>query len=600
MYFTRLNLFKIKLFIFITLTFFLATQTHATVDAAFDYLARNFDQYHTQFYIYKDAEAGGNHYEPSGKLGDVQDIGLTTDSGNQPYSGNTCIEIRYHPIGSQRWAGIYWQHPRGNWGEKPGFDLTGATTLSFMARGAAGGEKAEFKVGGIGATQVQSTGVLTLKATWQKYTISLKDIELKNLIGGFAWLTNAEQNPQGAVIYVDDITIDLARPHELRFLQSYETDPKNSTIKNHTAFLYDNALALLAFLSRGEAKDLEIAKILADTLVFAQQHDRYFTDGRWRNAYRTGNIIDSETHQARLPSWWHEAQQKNIEYPVHIRTDIGNVAWAMIALLQAYQQFKSPQYLESVIAAATWIETQARDERGGYILGFDGVDEKKQQRQRHKSTEHNIDLYIAFARLHQVTQDKKWAVAAAHARQFVEAMWNETDGYFWTGTGIDAVTVVKTVIPVDIQAWAIMTLYDKKHPKYAKAMAWVEKNAKLPICPTCDVQGYDFNQDKDGIWYEGTAQVTLAWEILGEHAKYQELADRTLISGQEASGGIYAGLPLQKSCVSTGFDWCYYHAVHVGATSWAIFAWRKWNPYWGKSVETLEKEGIEIAQNDRM
>jgi hypothetical protein len=150
------------------------------------------------------------------------------------------------------------------------------------------------------------------------------------------------------------------------------------------------------------------------------------------------------------------------------------------------------------------------------------------------------------------------------------------------------------VIPVDIQAWAIMTLYDKKHPKYAKAMAWVEKNAKLPICPTCDVHGYDFNQDKDGIWYEGTAQVALAWEILGEHAKYQELADRTLISGQEASGGIYAGLPLQKSCVSTGFDWCYYHTVHVGATSWAIFAWKKWNPYWGKSVETFGKEGLEV------
>lgn len=594
MYFYRLIFRKINLIACIILSCFLNTPAHANLNAAFDYLARNFDQYHTQFYIYKDAEAGGNHYEPSGKLGDIQDIGLTTDSGNNPHSGNTCIEIRYHPMGQQHWAGIYWQHPRGNWGEKPGFDLSGATTLRFFARGAAGGEKAEFKVGGIGTPQVQSTGILTLSADWQQYTISLKDIDLKNLIGGFAWTTNAELNSQGAVIYVDDISIDVTHLDALRFLQSYETDPKNSTIKNHTAFLYDNALALLAFLSRAESKDLEIAKILADTLVFAQQHDRYFTDGRWRNAYRTGDIIDSETHQARLPSWWHEEQKKNIEYPVHTRTDIGNVAWAMIALLQAHQQFKNPQYLASVVAAANWIETEARDERGagGYILGFDGGDDQ-QRRQQHKSTEHNIDLYIAFARLHQVTQDKKWAAAARHARQFVEAMWNQADGYFWTGTNSDGATIVKTVIPVDIQAWVIMTLYAKNDPKYAKGMAWVEKNAKLPICPTCEVQGYDFNQDKDGIWYEGTAQVALAWEILGEHGKYQELADKTLVSGQEASGGIYAALPLQKSCVSTGFDWCYYHAVHVGATSWAIFAWEKWNPYWGKSVEALEKDGTD-------
>lgn len=585
MHFYQRNPLKIKFITSLILSFWLTAPAHANVEAAFDYLMRNFNQYHTQFYIYKDAEAGGNHYEPSGRLGDIQDIDLTTDSGNRPHSGNTCIEIRYHPTGQQRWAGIYWQHPRGNWGEKPGFNLSGATTLSFFARGAAGGERAEFKVGGGTASKMQTTGTLTLSAEWQKYTISLKDIELNNLINGFIWLTNVELSPQGSVIYLDDISIDLPRPQQLHFLQSYETDPKNSTLKNHTAFLYDNALGLLAFLARGSEKDLEIAKMLADALVFAQQHDRYFTDGRWRNAYRTGDLIDPETNLARLPSWWHESQQQLIEYSVHIRTDIGNVAWAMIALIQAYQQFKDARYLDSVVAAARWIDTAARDERGagGYILGFDGKDQQ-QQRQPHKSTEHNIDLYIAFKRLSEITQDSRWKKAAQHALNFVTAMWDEQNQHFWTGTDGGGVTIVKTVIPVDIQAWAVMTVYDAKNRKYAPAMDWVEKHAKLPICENCDIQGYDFNQDKDGIWYEGTAQVALAWEILGQHEKYQVLVDKTLPAGQEASGGIFAAHPLQKSCVSTGFDWCYYPAIHVGATSWAIFAWLKWNPYWGVAV----------------
>ena len=106
------------------------------------------------FYVYKDAGFSGNHFIPSGWMGDYKDISLSQDSTDNPNSGSTCIKIKYSNKASNgaRWAGICWQQPANNWGDKEnaGFDLTGAKTLVFYARGEKGGERIEeFKIGGI-------------------------------------------------------------------------------------------------------------------------------------------------------------------------------------------------------------------------------------------------------------------------------------------------------------------------------------------------------------------------------------------------------------------------------------------------------------------
>ena len=70
-----------------------------------------------------------------------------------------------------------------------------------------------------------------------------------------------------------------------------------------------------------------------------------------------------------------------------------------------------------------------------------------------KSTEHNIDLYGAFTHLqqHRAAGDPDWSEAAAHTRQFVEGMWNEADGFYWTGTVDDGVSHNQQAIPLDTQ-----------------------------------------------------------------------------------------------------------------------------------------------------
>ena len=153
-------------------------------------------------------------YYPSGWMGDWGDITLDDSYTENPHSDPICIKIIYSAAKSQEegWAGIYWQHPDSNWGDKiGGYDLTGATKLTFWARGEKGGEKAEFKVGGITGKYPDSlrppvsTGVVILSDNWQQYTIDLTGKDLSHIIGGFVWVTNKNQNPYGCTIYLDDI-----------------------------------------------------------------------------------------------------------------------------------------------------------------------------------------------------------------------------------------------------------------------------------------------------------------------------------------------------------------------------------------------------------
>ena len=157
------------------------------------------------------------YFIPSGWMGDYGDIEYDEACSNNPHSGTTCIRITYSPSGSNEWAGIYWQYPEGNWGDQPGWNLHGATKLTFWARGDTGGEKAEFKVGGIKTAgkpysdsiyPAVSTGVLSLSTSWQQYTIDLSGKDMSNVIGGFCWVTNKTGNPDGATIYIDDMVYE--------------------------------------------------------------------------------------------------------------------------------------------------------------------------------------------------------------------------------------------------------------------------------------------------------------------------------------------------------------------------------------------------------
>jgi len=164
------------------------------------------------FAVYTEKNSRTNHFVPSGWMGDYGAVTINSGNRDNPYSGATCLKIVYtgEPAQGAGWVGVFWQNPENNWGSKDGgFNLSGAKKLTFWARGEKGGEKLEFKVGGItGAfpdTDMIGVGPLELTPEWKQYTIDLEGLDLSYMSGGFIWAASRMDNPEGFVVYLDDV-----------------------------------------------------------------------------------------------------------------------------------------------------------------------------------------------------------------------------------------------------------------------------------------------------------------------------------------------------------------------------------------------------------
>lgn len=168
------------------------------------------------FYIYSDMGARTNHFAPSGWMGDYGDLKIDPAWKTDCFDGRTCIKWSYDAKAAQgaNWAGVYWQIPPNNWGSKPGgFDLSQYKKLTFYAKSDKGGALiAAFKIGGItgefGDSDEADMGPVNLTTSWQKYTIDLSGKNFSHVIGGFCWSASRDDNPNGFVMYLDEIRFE--------------------------------------------------------------------------------------------------------------------------------------------------------------------------------------------------------------------------------------------------------------------------------------------------------------------------------------------------------------------------------------------------------
>jgi len=347
----------------------------------------------------------------------------------------------------------------------------------------------------------------------------------------------------------------------LRLIRSYAGTPTNSG--DCMAWVYDNDLAILALIDRGTPEDMSRTKTLCDSLIWCQNHDRSFNDGRIRDGYRANNLKDMT------------GENSSIKSP---GSSAGNMAWTIIALLRYYEAAGGTTYLNSSECVGNWIYDSCHDTRGagGYTGGYTEWGPEKLE---WKSTEHNIDVYVAFTNLYEATGNSTWQERALHARTFVKSMWNENEGHFRTGTMDDGITINKDVRPLDVNTWGVMALDDVNRSAINN---WVENNCQTTCC---GFEGFDFNDDRDGIWFEGTAQMCIVYQIgngTEKSDKYKKEIRRAQTSANSSNGkGIVAAC---HDNVSTGFGWGYPDEPHTGATIWYIFAERELNPYWGTST----------------
>ncbi len=348
-------------------------------------------------------------------------------------------------------------------------------------------------------------------------------------------------------------------------LQSYEVAGGADFDRTQAgcAYVYDNAVAGLALLALG---DVGAATHLGEALLAAQSRDRFWHDGRLRNAYRAGPVPATGPYP--LPGWWDAAQLRWLEDGYQVGTATGVVAWAMLLWIGLSRATRDARFRAAAEQAADWVEAHVRMPRGyaGGLLGF----EPAPQRLTWISTEHNIDLAAAFAALGR-------SEPAAHARDFVASMWSKGEQRFFTGLRPDG--SINDHSAVDANLWPLLA-FGAPAP-WRPALDWVLSRHGVPAEKP---QGVDFNTDRDGIWLEGTAITALTCRLLGKAA--QADAMMTTLAAQTApSGLIYAcTTPTLTTGLSTGLDtsapdFLYFRRPHIAPTAWAILARGGNNPF---------------------
>jgi hypothetical protein len=396
----------------------------------------------------------------------------------------------------------------------------------------------------------------------------------------------------------------------VRLTQSYSDGGLLST-----AFTYDNALSIHAYLLRGTPDALNRAEVLGNGLIYAQANNFPIADGRFAQAYfvNTANSDGVYITPAASPFYFYTSA-------------VGDQAWAGMALAQLYLRTGESKYLTAALKVGNWIVTNTYNTQGpgGYSFGTN-INQYNQSvpSTNGKSTEHNIDTYAFFIMLAELTRGgnasngASWTSLAQHALAFVHAMYNAAGGYFYTGTLGDQVSINPYPVPEDCQVWSYLALLDNN---YKQTIDWALANLQTTDTASSEnnttltgnqkITGMVFDSaslaptipgcDPNAVWLEGTSHTVaglLARTIAGREslqARFKdlttaigflnqiEIAQGELGAGQTVNGvtiPLGEGLLASTNLMDTGFGYTYGPSKHIGATAWYLIAALGGNPF---------------------
>lgn len=466
------------------------------------------------FYIYTDHDAGANKVYPSGifpRPGKLQvdpaciddpnhaTTGCSMDTGRLDCAQGTVFRLTWSPMTREEFFGLNFEEPE-NYSSRPrgtGYDLSPAAELVFRFRSPTG----IWVSFGMNDGRSFSSGFMYLPASrvWEEKRIRISDLRasdpsvrlnLRNVHIPFFAVTNGERAPGGGTLLLDDIRLE---PVPARQAAIPAFPPANRTcgvipvtgrasgrvpvppdqINRNVATSYESAVALWALLRRGAREDLENARALADTFVYAAAHDNRGAllpkpaDGTGlRNAYIAGDLPFLNDQQCPGSETCSPDQQAAGAKSGDVRlagfggakelcgqsrfclvqdgATGGNNAFSMIALLAAYRRFGDVKYVETARRIANWIHGLLLDPDangfGGYFTGYPDEGRPKELI-RSKSVENNADIAAAFQMLADVeselcrrTQAETWAARSRIAGDFVLRMFDPLSGRFFAGT----------------------------------------------------------------------------------------------------------------------------------------------------------------------
>ncbi len=395
----------------------------------------------------------------------------------------------------------------------------------------------------------------------------------------------------------------------IRLVQSY-----SDAAVQASAFTYDNAVIIHAYLAAGDADDIARAEILGNGLLYAQANNFPAADGRFAQAYFVNKASADGVYvtPAAAPYYFYTSA-------------VGDQAWAGMALAQLYQHTGNSRYLAGALLAANWIVTNHYDTRGpgGFTWGTT-INPQNQSvpSTNGKSTEHNTDCYAFFTMLATLTKDANanngmsWSSLAAHAAAFVAAMYQSSGPFFYVGTVGDQVTINYYPIAEDCQTWTFLAglntltqgTIDWALNNLQATDTASSKNSQITGSQT--FRGLVFDSaslapgvagaDPNAVWFEGTGHTISALvarilrggeqlpAILSDLNQIAALltacvtAQAQLGAGQTVNSVVIPtglGLVAASSVLDTGFGNTYGPSLHIGATGWYLLGGRAANPF---------------------
>ncbi|WP_426958509.1 hypothetical protein [Muricoccus radiodurans] len=341
-------------------------------------------------------------------------------------------------------------------------------------------------------------------------------------------------------------------------VKSFVTDGSEAFDRTHAevAYTYDNAVAGLALLAGGERA---AALRIAEALRLCQEQDRHWTDGRLRNAYPAGPVFPEAPRSARPPGWWDAAAGRWLEDGYQAGSAAGPVAFCILL----WTALDTLPLRAAAEAAADWLETLRGPAgfRGGTI-----GHEPSPAALPWVSTEQNLDLAIAFARLGR-------EAASAHAAAAVRAAWLPDERRL--AAGLLPEGGVNGTSALDANLWPLLAW---PGTGLEPALEWVLSRHGLPAgARATELEGLDFNDDRDGVWLEGTAQAILLLRRTGQEALAARFAS-TLARHRRRDGWVSASsIPWLTTGLATGVtpgvaDFRYPARGHLAANAWGSLA----------------------------
>ncbi|GAA1982754.1 hypothetical protein [Catenulispora subtropica] len=356
--------------------------------------------------------------------------------------------------------------------------------------------------------------------------------------------------------FLDQMMDKYATGSTTRLVQSYIADSAMGAFTDSVT--YDDALVVDALLARGTADDIARARVIGNALLYVQANDAKH-DGRVRAAYAPTPLTAPSKVSATDDT-----------------SDVGNMAWVGQALVQLYARTGDAAYLTGATSVATWIQTNTYETNGpgGYSGGSDSSGKLTW-----KSTEHNLDVYSLFTMLATQTGDSAWTTRAAHAKSFVDAMWDATGKKYWVGTDPDGTTLNKGFLPEDVNTWTYLAFKD---PTHAVSIDWDVANLAVT---DGSFTGVSFGAcDKTKVWFEGTAHLADALAVRnggGDAAKAQSYLNSIQLAQTTAPHNNGLGIVAASRDKLSDCDSDYYYAaLHTGATSWYLLAGTAANPFY--------------------